>query len=554
MLRAHKVPRLSAIPPVFPAGQGIPEATVSTEMLSLQWDPRSVDVLSDGARVYASDSDGIFQTRATDDSGWQSSMLVTNNGRHSGAHATAMSSVCCATADPGGNVIFLDRNSVKRVLRDGVVEKVAGVDCTSGYTDGPALAARFRRPGFVCVTTDVAFVVDTGNHAVRVIEHYYDEHDKRRIVRTLAGGNKAGFADGVGRNACFKDPMGAALALDHSFLLVADTGNNALRRISLRPADYGVVTTLSGGPTRTGMLDGPLADARWNYPCAVVVAGGGQVVVADRDNFRLRMVVGANVVTLAGSGQCCVVDGRGQRASFVNPSFLAMDQHGRVLVVGDKVKCTALGYGTRGVLRVVDAGLAPRIGGELTSEPASRLEKLGMDVASLLGDRTFADVVLKVSDCSFHAHRAILVARSLFFSRMFSFGVERAAEVVELQDTSSEAVALVLRYMYTGLCADTDLSHEHLLDQIVLADRWDVAELMEHLLVVLERKLDPSNACEMLAWAFNGRPVAVQNVVVQFFSANSRAIKVHAVLVRVRVLVTLRQSPRTDGCLAGADV
>ena len=79
MLRAHKVPRLSAIPPVFPAGQGIPEATVSTEMLSLQWDPRSVDVLSDGARVYASDSDGIFQTRATDDSGWQSSMLVTNN-------------------------------------------------------------------------------------------------------------------------------------------------------------------------------------------------------------------------------------------------------------------------------------------------------------------------------------------------------------------------------------------------------------------------------------------------------------------------------------------
>lgn len=547
MLRAHKVPRMAATLPVFPRGHGMPEAAVVTEMLSLQWDPRSVHVLQDGARVYASDMDGIFLSRDTDCGCLQSSMLVTNNGRQSGAHVTAMSNVCCAVGDPDDNVLFIDRNGVKRAMRNGVVEMVAGSAGVSGFSDGPATDARFRRPTFMCVTSDEAYVIDTGNHAVRVIERYFEEQASKRTVRTLAGGETAGFQDGAGRAAHFKDPVGAAVAPDRSHIVVADAGNNALRRISLLPADYGTVTTISGGPTRVGMLDGPLADARWNYPSSVIVAGGGQVIVADRDNFRLRMIDGADVTTLAGSGRCCVVDGRGDRASFVNPAFLAIDRHGRVLVVGDKVKCTALGYGTRAVLRVVDAGLTPPTP-EHTGEPASRLEKLGMDVATLLGDSTFSDVVLCVSDTKFFAHRAILAARSGFFARMFSFGGARqTTEVVLPEDSTS--VGCVLRYIYTGQVLDTELSHEHLLEQIVLADRWDVPELLEHLLVVFERKLAPSTACAMLAWAFDGRPAAVQQVVVKFFAANAHAIKVRCVPGIQRCAV-----PRADAVSAGAHV
>jgi hypothetical protein len=130
-----------------------------------------------------------------------------------------------------------------------------------------------------------------------------------------------------------------------------------------------------------------------------------------------------------------------------------------------------------------------------------------------------------VSDTKFFAHRAILAARSGFFARMFSFGGARqTTEVVLPEDSTS--VGCVLRYIYTGQVLDTELSHEHLLEQIVLADRWDVPELLEHLLVVFERKLAPSTACAMLAWAFDGRPAAVQQVVVKFFAANAHAIKV----------------------------
>ena len=50
------------------------------------------------------------------------------------------------------------------------------------------------------------------------------------------------------------------------------------------------------------------------------------------------MIDGDEVVTLAGSGCCCVADGRGERACFACPSHLAMDDLGRILVVGDKIK------------------------------------------------------------------------------------------------------------------------------------------------------------------------------------------------------------------------
>ena len=92
--------------------------------------------------------------------------------------------------------------------------------------------------------------------------------------------------DGVGRTAQFRDPISAVIMPDRSCLIVADAGNNALRRISLLAADYGTVSTLSGRRAMD-MLNEPRAAALWNYLCAVVISGCGRVVVADHDNFRL---------------------------------------------------------------------------------------------------------------------------------------------------------------------------------------------------------------------------------------------------------------------------
>jgi len=100
-----------------------------------------------------------------------------------------------------------------------------------------ALPGRFIAPAGLAVAADgTVYVADAGNHAVKALSPAGD-------VRTVAGqAGTAGRNDGKGIAARFDQPAG--LALDAAGgLLVADAGNNALRRIS---AD-GVVSTVAQG-------------------------------------------------------------------------------------------------------------------------------------------------------------------------------------------------------------------------------------------------------------------------------------------------------------------
>ncbi|MGW8394309.1 hypothetical protein [Pseudoduganella sp. HUAS MS19] len=124
-----------------------------------------------------------------------------------------------------------------------------GHDDTIYFTDGAtvralqpdgklvALPGRFIAPAGLAVAADgTVYVADAGNHAVKAISPAGD-------VRTVAGqAGTAGRKDGRGIAARFDQPAGLALDAAGS-ILVADAGNNALRRIS---AD-GVVSTLAMG-------------------------------------------------------------------------------------------------------------------------------------------------------------------------------------------------------------------------------------------------------------------------------------------------------------------
>jgi DNA-binding beta-propeller fold protein YncE len=96
-------------------------------------------------------------------------------------------------------------------------------------------------------------VADTGNNAIRKIT-------PDGSVSTLAGDGLAGDKDGKGAGAQFNGPIGIAVDAAGN-VYVADTYNDRIRRI----APDGTVTTIAGGQ-RAGMADGAAAQALFDTP------------------------------------------------------------------------------------------------------------------------------------------------------------------------------------------------------------------------------------------------------------------------------------------------
>ncbi|MBL9013047.1 MAG: SMP-30/gluconolactonase/LRE family protein [Myxococcales bacterium] len=115
-------------------------------------------------------------------------------------------------------------------------------------------------------------------------------------LTVLAGAWDAkGMVDGAGAAARFSTPYHLVLRQDGK-LLVADFDNHRLRIVGLD----GSVSTFSGGGA--GFVDGAMTEARWNLPQGVAIAANGDIYVTDLGNYRLRVIKGNTVETVAGSG------------------------------------------------------------------------------------------------------------------------------------------------------------------------------------------------------------------------------------------------------------
>jgi sugar lactone lactonase YvrE len=155
---------------------------------------------------------------------------------------------------------------IRAISSSGVVFTVAGGE--QGFADGPPATARFNTPsGLAIDSTGTIFVADTGNNAIRRITP--DGH-----VTTLAGDGVAGYRDGPGREARFNGPIGVAVDRTGR-LIVADTYNDRIRAIAVD----GTVTTLGSGSGES-----------FNTPCGVAVDDAGNVHVADTGNNQIRII------------------------------------------------------------------------------------------------------------------------------------------------------------------------------------------------------------------------------------------------------------------------
>jgi len=258
--------------------------------------------------------------------------------------------------DGGGDLLVADalNATVRRIAPDGKVTTLAGVPGRPGWEDGPAATARFNEPGGVAVDpgTGCIYVADTGNSVLRRL-------DPDGTVSTLAGApGQGGLQDGTGAAARFSHPQGLAILADGG-LVVADTGNSAIRRVS----PDGTVTTLAGAPGSWGYEDGPAASAQFGSPWAVAVDAAQNVFVADTFNNAIRRIAGGQVTTLAGAcNEEGLVDGTLDEARFRWPMALAVAEDG-TLIIADS---------GNGVVRTLAAGRVETLaatGGGLMKDP-----------------------------------------------------------------------------------------------------------------------------------------------------------------------------------------
>lgn len=150
------------------------------------------------------------------------------------------------------------------------------------------------------------------------------------FVNTFAGtAGVNGTADGTGAAASFNAPY--AVAVDAAgTLYLADINDFTIRKITAA----GVVSTLAGAHGQQGGTDGTGPAARFSYPSGVAVDAAGNVYVVDNGDHTVRKITAAGVVTtLAGvAGSSGSADGAGAAARFYFPESVALDGSGNLYV------------------------------------------------------------------------------------------------------------------------------------------------------------------------------------------------------------------------------
>ncbi len=186
----------------------------------------------------------------------------------------------------------------------------------------------------------------------------FNNHTVRAItpageVTTLAGSpGVAGYADGTGAAARFRGNGGVAVDSAGN-IFMSDWDNFVVRRIT--PA--GVVSTFAGTAGASGSADGAGAAARFRNVNGLAIDASDNLYLADWGNHTIRRITPVGVVTtLAGTpGVAGSADGTGAAARFNLPSGLAVDAAGNVFV-SDQANHT--------IRRITPAGVTTTIAGQ----------------------------------------------------------------------------------------------------------------------------------------------------------------------------------------------
>lgn len=257
-----------------------------------------------------------------------------------GASATSAALVFpeALAVDKSGSLYIADwaGNRIRKVSA-GKITTIAGTN-VNGYSGdgGPATAALLNGPlGVAADSNGNVFIADTGNGSIRkvntagtistfasnlnfsglaqmstdTINNLYVADfgacvvwkiTPTAVVSVLAGVfNTCGFnGDNISATAAQLNGPGSVAVDSGGNVLIADSGNSRVRRVNTS----GVISTIAGNGKCNYTGDGGLATSGELCPASVAVNKSGVIYVADFNFERIRKISGGIITTFAGAG------------------------------------------------------------------------------------------------------------------------------------------------------------------------------------------------------------------------------------------------------------
>jgi hypothetical protein len=384
-------------------GLGGPAASANLSPSNVTLDASGNEVITAGSRVLvAAAGTGTFYGQAMT-AGDVYNVAGTGAQGYGGNGSAAASAILDypygVAVDAHGNLVIADTgNSQIRVvaarngrfygivMTAGKIYHVAG-NATAGYMGdgGPAGTAEINQPESVTVDGSGNLVIaDSQNDRIRVVAEttgtFYGQAMTAGDIYTIAGTGSPGAAgDGGAATSAEVSVPGGVTADGSGNLLIADAGNNLVRVVAETTGTFygqamtaGDIYTVAGGGTALGD-GGPATSAELNVPGGVTADGSGNLVIADTNDYRVRVVAkttgtfygqamtAGDIYTIAGNGlyRLSGSSGPATSAELNAPAGVGVDSLGDTMVAdtaSNRVLAKAATGGKRFYGRAVVAG------------------------------------------------------------------------------------------------------------------------------------------------------------------------------------------------------
>jgi hypothetical protein len=321
-------------------------------------------------------ADGAMVRKINQKTGWLTTPAGTGRvlpGTPDGRRATDANLYTCAVAaDRSGNLVVLDTHHERlrvvaarggtfygRTMAAGAIYTVAG-NGKNGFSGdgGPAVGASLGNPQGVAVDgTGNLVLADTRNQRIRVVAvttgTFYGQPMTAGHIYTVAGNGTAGSSGNGGPATSAEISYPRGVTVDHAGnLLISDSGSG-MRVVAVttgtfygQPMTAGDIYTVAGGAS-PGYFGGgvPATRALLRNPRGVAVDGAGDMLIADTDNQRVRVVAthggtlfgrsvsAGDIYTVAGGGTQGLGDGGpATSAQLSSPAGAAADGAGNLVI------------------------------------------------------------------------------------------------------------------------------------------------------------------------------------------------------------------------------